>query len=105
VPTQDNADEYFAAEDGVLAKLTEDSQAAQESALADLHLVDAVSRVTAVADSPMSALQRLQWTGDEVLVLASARGGPLLRVFLGDMTYKLSRATPVPAIVLPRHAE
>jgi len=36
---------------------------------------------------------------------ASARGGPLQRVFLGDMTYKLLRATPVPAIILPRHSE
>ena len=58
-----------------------------------------------MADSPRAALQRLEWHGDEVLVLASARGGPVQRVFLGDMTYKLLRATPVPAIVLPRHTE
>ena len=48
-------------------------------------------------------MQRFDWQGDELFVLASARGGVLRRVFLGDMTYKLVRATPVPAIVLPRH--
>jgi nucleotide-binding universal stress UspA family protein len=53
-------------------------------------------------DTVQSAVQRFDWTGDELLVLAS--GGSLLRrVFLGDMTYKLLRAAPVPAIVLPRH--
>ena len=29
----------------------------------------------------------------------------LKRVFLGDMTYKLLRSSPVPTIVLPRHQE
>ena len=56
-----------------------------------------------VGDDPQAALQRFDWNGDELFVLASSRGGVLRRVFLGDMTYKLVRATPVPAIVLPRH--
>ena len=93
------------AEDGVLAQLREDSEAAQEAATDLVQLRQGVERLTQVSDSPRSALQRLEWAGDEVLVLASARGGPLRRVFLGDMTYKMLRATPVPAIVLPRHSE
>lgn len=93
------------AEDTLLAGLKEDAEAAQLSALRDLGMTEEVERVTAVADSPLSALQRLEWTGDELLVVASARGGPVRRVFLGDMTYKLLRATPVPAVVLPRHSD
>ena len=91
------------AEDAVLAQQLEDSNAAQASALQGVTLQHGVQTTTAISDSPRSALQRLEWSGDELLVLASARGGPLRRVFLGDMTYKLLRATPVPAIVLPRH--
>lgn len=91
------------AEDAVMAAAQSDADDAQLRALDALGLVDRVRRVTATADSPRSALQRLEWTGDELLVLASARGGPLRSVFLGDMTYKMLRATPVPAIVLPRH--
>ncbi len=93
------------AEDDILGQLRDDADAAQSEALQGLHLRQGIERVTQVADSPRSALQRLEWDGDEVLVLASARGGPVRRVFLGDMTYKLLRATPVPAIVLPRLAE
>lgn len=53
-------------------------------------------------DTAQSALQRYDWNGDELLVLASA-AGLVRRVFLGDMTYKLIRGTSVPAVVLPRH--
>lgn len=54
-------------------------------------------------DDTFSAMRRYDWEGDELLVLASATGGVVRRVFLGDMTYKLIRATTVPAVVLPRH--
>ena len=54
-----------------------------------------------VGDNASSAVRRYDWNGDELFVLASAHGGVLRRVFLGDMTYKLLRATPVPAVVLP----
>lgn len=91
------------AEDGVLEQLRKDVERAQREALTDLHLRGGITHLTQIADSPRSALQRMEWTGDELLVLASAQGGPLSRVFLGDMTYKLLRATPVPAVILPRH--
>jgi nucleotide-binding universal stress UspA family protein len=91
------------AEDTVLAQLHDEAEQAQRDAVADLHLRRGVQQLTQIADSPRSALQRMEWAGDEVLVLASATGGPLRRVFLGDMTYKMLRSTPVPAIVLPRH--
>jgi len=94
------------AEEAVVVELQRDNEAAQTEALERLGIAqEGVRRVTAVADSPRAALQRIEWTGDELLVLGSARGGPLQRVFLGDMTYKILRATPVPTVVLPHLSE
>ena len=91
----------FDTENLVVQQAREDAQAALDEALADMG-ADAQSLITA-GDDTQTALQRVDWRGDELLILASARGGVLRRVFLGDMTYKLVRATPVPAVVLPRH--
>lgn len=91
------------AESGVIAELAAQTEAGQEDALRSVSISQPTDAVTSIADSPMGALRRLEWEGDELLVLSSAVGGPLRRVFLGDMTYKLLRATPVPALVLPRH--
>lgn len=89
----------FDTEGLVARQLQKDAQSSLDSALAGLGgVVDA--RIT-VGDTALSAIQRFDWDGDELFVLASG-GGVLRRVFLGDMTYKLVRATPVPAIVLPR---
>lgn len=91
----------FDTENLVVEQVREDAQAALDEAVADLG-VGADALIT-TGDDTQAALQRVDWDGDELLVLASARGGVLARVFLGDMTYKLVRATPVPAVVLPRH--
>ncbi len=91
----------FDTENLVVQQAREDAQAALDEAMESLD-VGATSLIT-TGDDVQSALQRVDWDGDELLVLASARGGVLRRVFLGDMTYKLVRATPVPAVVLPRH--
>jgi nucleotide-binding universal stress UspA family protein len=56
-----------------------------------------------VGDSPLRAMTREEWRPGDLLVVASARGGALKRVFLGDMTYKILRASHVPTLVLPRH--
>jgi nucleotide-binding universal stress UspA family protein len=90
----------FDGEDQVVLQAREDAQAALDDAVAGLDV--SADAVITTGDDTQSALQRVDWDGDELLVLASAGGGMLLRVFLGDMTYKLVRATPVPAIVLPR---
>ncbi len=88
-------------EGAVLAQEREQVAAAQASALQDAAAAVPTTTELTVGDTPLSALQRLAWQGDELLVLGSA-AGHLKRVFLGDMTYKLLRATPVPALVLPR---
>jgi nucleotide-binding universal stress UspA family protein len=90
----------FDYENLVTRQIQEDAEAALETALK--HIGPGADSMIAVGDDAQSALQRLDWEGDELFVLASSRGGVLRRVFLGDMTYKLVRATPVPAIVLPR---
>lgn len=90
-------------EDEVIAQLTADTRAEQERVLAGLPQdIETTAEVT-VGDDAATAVRRYNWEGDEIFLLASARGGALRRVFLGDMTYKLVRSTPVPALVLPRH--
>ncbi|MDZ7578193.1 MAG: universal stress protein [Candidatus Nanopelagicales bacterium] len=91
-----------AAEQAVIAEQREEAEASQARALRDVPASLRGDSVIAVGDSPLAALQRLDWRGDEVLLLSSSKEGKIMRVFLGDMTYKLIRATPVPAIVLPR---
>ena len=90
----------FDTEGLVTRQLQEDARAALDGALRVLG-ADATAEIS-VGDDALSAISRFDWNGDELFVLASG-GGVLRRVFLGDMTYKLVRATPVPAIVLPRH--
>lgn len=87
--------------EGLVSKqFEEDAQVALDAALRALG-TDADAELT-TGDDALSAVGRVQWHGDELFVLSSG-GSVLRRVFLGDMTYKLVRATPVPAIVLPRH--
>jgi nucleotide-binding universal stress UspA family protein len=56
-----------------------------------------------VGDSVLEAMDREEWEPSDLLVVASAGGGLLKRIFLGDMTYKILRASRVPTLVLPRH--
>ena len=62
-----------------------------------------ISADVLVGDSPAEAMHREDWEPGDLLVLASAAGGLLRRVFLGDMTFKILRALTVPTLVLPRH--
>lgn len=48
------------------------------------------------------ALSRFAWRADDVLVCGSSSRGPVARVLLGDMTFRIVRAAPVPVVVLPR---
>lgn len=91
----------FDGESLIVEQVRREAQESLDEALSELD-ASATAAITA-GDDTVSALQRLDWNGDELLVLASSKGGVLRRVFLGDMTYKLVRATPVPAVVLPRH--
>ena len=76
----------------------------QETALAGLDTEGvSVSNDVLVGDSPAEAMGREDWEPGDLLVVASAGGGLLRRVFLGDTTFKILRASTVPTVVLPRH--
>jgi nucleotide-binding universal stress UspA family protein len=78
------------------------TRANQEEIKAKLGRELDISAEIVVGDTIPTALGKMSFDGNELLVLASSRGGSLKRVFLGDMTYKLIRSAPVPMIVLPR---
>lgn len=90
-------------EDNIIANLTSEICDEQRRVIATLPEAVHAETSVIVGDDAMTALRRYDWDGGELLVLASAGGGTLRRVFLGDMTYKLIRGTPVAAMVLPRH--
>lgn len=52
--------------------------------------------------SVTEALAAVGFRPGDVLVVGSSGAGPLRRVFLGDMSFKLLRAATVPALVIPR---
>ena len=57
-----------------------------------------------VGDTVQSAIQQRRWDPNELLTLPSSTGGLLHRVFLGQTTYQLIRATQNPAVVWPRRS-
>lgn len=76
----------------------------QQQALARIDATGVeISADVLVGDSPAEAMNREEWEPGDLLVVASAGGGLLRRVFLGDMTFKILRASTVPTVVLPRH--
>lgn len=90
------------AEGGVLAQAKEDAALRQSEALASVTPGVSTETFTLVGESVSSALASASWSGDEILLVGSATRGPLLRVFLGDMTHKLLRSSPVPLLMVPR---
>lgn len=90
------------AEGGVLAQLREDARRSQDKALAASGSQVRVESRIAVGQSTSSALASEKWSGDELLMIGSASRGPLMSVFLGDMTHRLLRSSPVPALIVPR---
>jgi nucleotide-binding universal stress UspA family protein len=48
------------------------------------------------------ALEDLDWTEDDLLIVGSSSSAPIARVFLGSRASKLVRSAPVPVVVLPR---
>jgi nucleotide-binding universal stress UspA family protein len=48
------------------------------------------------------AIAATDWSPGDVLVFASSEAAPLRKVFMGDMSLKILRAVPCPAVVLPR---
>lgn len=90
-------------ERAVLESLEQQERTAQATAIA---VTDTSIRGDVIqADSAEEACAAFAWQPDDLFVTASSRYGPLRRVLLGDTAYKLLRACPVPAIVMPREVE
>lgn len=92
------------AESEVLAESLRVLRGCQDEALARLDSGDTeISADILVGDSLEEAMNREEWEPGDLLVVASASGGILRRVFLGDTTFKILRASRVPTVILPRH--
>ena len=91
------------AERPVLEAIVDSANSAQGSYIAAAGATGLAATVVQ-GDTAERALARFDFADGDLFVLASSTAGPVQRVFLGDMTHKLLRAAPVPAIVLPRGA-
>jgi nucleotide-binding universal stress UspA family protein len=84
----------------VVAELTRHAEAAMERASTDFGT--GMTHQVVVSDTVTDALEAVAWSPGDVLVIGSSGAGPLRRVFLGDMSFKLLRAARVPTMVIPR---
>ena len=92
------------AEDEVLAVLRADAEAALAAALALVPPEQAAyaSGEVLAGDDVTAALLRFAWRPDDLLVCGSSTLGPVRRVLLGDMTFRILRGSPAPVLVMPR---
>lgn len=91
------------AEDQVLEALRDQAREAQANAIARIgeQGIDITGSIVQ-GDNLVTALSKFDWADDDILLTGSTDRGPILRVFLGDMTYKILRAATVPVMVVPR---
>jgi nucleotide-binding universal stress UspA family protein len=84
--------------------LYESDLAAAAKEAEDGGILTAERITTEVAQGPdaATAIAGTEWSDGELVVLASSAAGPLRKVFMGDMSLKILRAVPCPAVVLPR---
>jgi len=90
-----------AGEDEVVAAFADQARAAQTAALAQVVAPEGVECTVAVGPDWRTAVGRLAWRHDDVLVLGSASGGVISRVLLGTNAYRILRHAPVPVILVP----
>lgn len=95
------------AEDQVLMALREQAESAlavAEQRVSDLTGPVAVPKIILEGDNVTMALAKYDWDDADILVAGSTGAGPIRRVFLGDMAYKLIRASTIPVMIIPRSA-
>lgn len=93
------------AEDGIIAALTEQAEAAVAQAAATIARTRLpVTAQVLVGRDVANALSRFDWADDDLLVVGSTQRGPLRRVLLGDMSHRIIKAATVPVCVMPRSA-
>lgn len=92
------------AEDEVLDSWIREASAAQQRAIAKIHLQSpglSVTPVVAAAGTWSAAFDRLPWHHSDLLVVGSSAAQPVARVFLGSSASKIVRNSPVPVLVVP----
>lgn len=83
------------------------AEARETLAAAAASLPPELTAQTAVAEGEDldAAFAAIDWSDGDLLVLGSSALGPVARVFLGGMSWRLLRHAPVPVLVVPRGAE
>ncbi len=84
----------------VVAELRRHAEEAMARAAAEFGA--GMTHEVVVADTVVAALEAVGWRPGDAMVIGSSGAGPLRRVFLGDMSFKLLRAARVPTMVIPR---
>ncbi len=97
------------AEDQVLLALRDQAQAALSAAASRVReqtgAATEIPTIILEGDNVTNALAKQDWDDADILIAGSTGAGPIRRVFLGDMAYKLIRATTIPIVVIPRGAD
>jgi nucleotide-binding universal stress UspA family protein len=94
------------ADDAAVREWVSGIEAAQQDVLERVRGLASVPEecdaVVGRGESWEDALEDIEWTDGDVLVVGSSSIGPLARVFLGSRSAKIVQHAPVPVVVVPR---
>ena len=95
-------------EQAIIKQWVQEIEAASRAILERIGDLPAVPReletVVGYGENWDEALEDIEWRDGDVLVVGSSAVGPVARVFLGSRASKIVRHSPVPVVVVPRHA-
>ena len=95
-------------EQAIIQQWVQEIEAASRAILERIGDLPAVPReletVVGYGENWDEALEDIEWRDGDVLVVGSSAVGPVARVFLGSRASKIVRHSPVPVVVVPRHA-
>ena len=95
-------------EQAIIKQWVQEIEAASRAILERIGELPAVPReletVIGYGENWDEALEDIEWRDGDVLVVGSSAVGPVARVFLGSRASKIVRHSPVPVVVVPRHA-
>jgi nucleotide-binding universal stress UspA family protein len=94
------------ADDSALREWVSEIEAAQQEVLERVQDLPSVPSDCEAAvgsgETWEDALEEIDWTEGDVLVVGSSSIGPIARVFLGSRSAKIVQHAPVPVVVVPR---
>lgn len=89
------------AEDDVFAEWRDQAERSLERLRARGIVADDTETRLAVGSDWRAAVDDVEWTPGDVLVIGSKPAGPVARVFMGSSATKIVRHSPVPVVLLP----